>query len=252
MYGNNLHIEGLEPGVDATDFSDTPPGVVQTRFFVERERMPFLSEQEGRDVYRNFVYVERKWDLGRSHYIRRINDTVEFDETTHKWKIKRLYPVTLAGDPPMPQSDIKRNTAEWNAFVQGASQADIGTSLELLFRNDPARVEDYKHYHIRSLEALANVTDAMIDHLPMGVRADRERAKAMLQKIAAQAPSIAINNKLEEKDRQIETLSKQVSDLSEKLTKLLSAQMEGLEDEQPKRRGRPRKVEASEDSNLNP
>jgi hypothetical protein len=224
LEGANIEIEGLDQNTVGAELpADTDPGAVQTVFRLE-------AVVQGDSTIKNVVYVERRMHLGAFVNVRPINDEVVFDEESKKWKIKRLNPQVVQGpEGPQPQSDIKRNPLEWNAFVRGTSQDDIGTPLEFLFKNDPARVASYKHYHITSLEALAAQTDTALEQLPMGARFDRERARAKVAAIKAAAPNVAINNKLEEKDRQIETLSNQVADLSAKLTALLNKEL-GMEE----------------------
>lgn len=258
LYDGEIEIEGLDPTDPGIDLpNDTNPGEVQTRFSVEKELMPFLSEEAGRPVYRNFVHVERKWHLGAFVNRRRINDEVEFDETTQRWKVKRLNPATVGGpEGPVPVSDIKRNPKEWNAFSRGASQDDIGTPLELLFKNDPAKVEQYKYLHIRSLEALASLTDKSLDQMPMGSRYDRDKARTVVQRMNAEAPQHAINNKLEEKDRQIEqvqkqnaSMSAQIAELTAKLSRVLETQITALSPaEAPKKRTRKAKETPAEEA----
>jgi hypothetical protein len=237
----NIEIEGLDSSTVGGELpADTNPGAVQTVFRLEAVR-------QGDGSVKNVIYVERRMHLGAFVNVRPINDEVEFDSEAKKWKVKKIYSQIVPGpDGPMPMSDIKRNPLEWNAFVRGTSQDDIGTPLEFLFKNDPAKVAQYKYFHITSLEALAAQSDTAISQLPMGASFDRNAARNKLETIKAAAPSVMMNNRLEEKDRQIETLSSQVSDLSAKLTALLNKEL-GL-DEAPKKRSRSAKneIEVSE------
>ena len=89
-----LQIEGLDYTQDHDLYDDTPPDAIITEFEVVSEIMPFLSEQAGKEIRKNWVYVRRTFELGRSSYFRRIYDEVEFDETAQKWKIKKLLQST--------------------------------------------------------------------------------------------------------------------------------------------------------------
>lgn len=231
-------IEGYDELESNEMLDDTPPAGVLTRFFVKSEEMPALSAQANRIVRKNFVYVRREMDLGRSCYERRIRDKVEFDEATEKWKVKML----AKGD----RSDIKKNTDEWNAFVRNASENDIGTPLSLFFKNDPSRVEWYGFYHIRTVERLAATNDQDVQNLGNGVKEDRARAQHYLAETKSEGAAMALKRDLDNRDQQVATLQNQVADLTEKLTELLKAQLSAQDDDdKPIKRGpgRPRAIQ---------
>lgn len=242
-------IEGLD-AVNAPDElpgDNTHPGYVLVKFYANKVYQPALSEKTGKNEYKTVVYVEETLYLGAFINRRPITDEVAIDEATGRWKVVRLAPgETPSNEGPIPKSDILKYKAQWNAFVRGTSQEPDGTPLEMLFKADPARAEAFKAYHITSVEHLASVTDGQLDQMPIGTRQARELARKMLAKIAAQAPSIALNNALEQKDREIGDLHKKLAELTEKLTLVLTQQVGGVESdsEAPKRRGRPRKVDA--------
>lgn len=234
MLQNNISIEGLSEWTESESFDDTPPGSVITRFSVESEDMPFLSNEAGKRITKNFIHVSRTWELGRSSYRRRIKDEVKYNESTGKWEI-----VRLANEQ---QSDTRKNPNEWNAFMRGISIHDTGNPLVLLFPHDPSRVEFYKDAHIITIEQLAGQNDSDIQSLGNGVRADVEKAKRWISKSNEEIPEARLKHELSEKDRKIESLQNQLEDLSAKLTELLKQQ---IEEEKP-RRGRPRKEQVEE------
>lgn len=239
MLQQNVQIEGLSEFAEHETFDDTLPGSVITKFSVEAEDMPFLSGAAGHRVTKNFVHVSRTWELGRSSYRRRIKDEIMFDEESNKWVITKL-----ANEM---QSDIRKNPNEWNAFMKGSRAEDLGTPLLILFHHDPARVEFYRDAHIVTIEQLAGQNNSDIQVLGNGVRGDVEKAQAYIKRSREEVPVTALNFKLEEKDRQIDSLQSQLSDLTVKLNQLLT---EDVEEKVAARKGRPKgsknKVEDTE------
>jgi hypothetical protein len=235
----DVRIEGLAPGADTVAMADDVyPGGTQTTFYVE-------SVEQFDGTSKNVLYVVRSNHLGAFSAPRPVNDKVEYDPTETKWKIIELVKGELLGpDGKRPISDIKRNPKEWNAFMRGTSQTEIGTPLSVLFKHDPARVDHYKGKYIHTLEALAGITDGQLDSLPFGTRADRDAARAALAKIQKNAELVGINNMLESMSQKLEAKDKQIEDLTAKLTQLLEAQLETsekLDTEAPRKRGRPAK-----------
>ena len=227
------HIEGYE-GLEIQDDlpNDTNPNSVQVRFDVKSEEMPALSAAAGRVIRQNFIHITCVWELGRTSFTRRIRDKVEFDEKTNKWKIKMFAPGGL--------SDIRAWTTEWNAFMNGAAEQDFGTPLQFMFKNDPSRVEIYKRLGIGTIDRLAGLNDSDADSIGMGGRDDVRRAREFIARAKQAAPQIELNNRLEEKDHQIEKLQATINDLTEKLTELLQRDIK--EASPAKKRGRPKKI----------
>lgn len=216
------HIEGLESYEDVEMFDDTPPGAIQTKFWLKAEDQPFLSEKEGRRITKNIVVVSRTWHLGMTSYTRPINDEVIYDEVSQKWKVLKLAPID--------RSDIRKNPDEWNAFVRGSTGEDIGTPLSLLFRTDPSLVEHYKGMHINTIEQLA-AQEANIINMGAGAIGHVKKAQKYISEAKEHAPIIEMNYKLEEKDRQINSLQTQLMELNVKLQELLNSKL----DSAPKR-----------------
>lgn len=216
------HIEGLSQYEDHELYDDTSPGSVQTKFSVVSEEIPFLTAKEGKKVFKNFVHVERVWELGRSKYSRRVRDDVVWNEDKNSWEIRRL--------ANKEQSDIRKNPNEWNAFMKGVQANEVGTPLTLLFPYDPSRIEFYHGHHIKTVERLAGLNPNDRKDLGMGVSQDCERAERYLEKVKLAAPGVAINAKLDEKDKQIAALTAQIEDLSSKLTQMLQAQLSMTEE----------------------
>lgn len=226
------HIEGYD-GFENTELvDDTDPGARLVRFYVKATDV-CVDPVTGRTEKRNFVRLNRKWDLGRSECDCRVNDKVEFDETTKKWKVKQLNKIVIPGDPPRPQSHIKMYPAEWNAFALGNTE-EVGTPLSFLFPHDPARAEFYKYHHISTIEQLSKATASETDGLGIGARGEKEKAIQYLARIEANsvgALNEQMEEKLREKEREMQQLQGKVADLTVKLTQLLEAQLTENEEE---------------------
>ena len=221
------HIEGLDPTYeDVGLLDDTPPEGVITHFWVKSEEIP--AESIDRIVRKNFVYVTRTWEVGHSSYSRRIRDKVEFDTASGKWKILKL----------AEKSDIRRNTDEWNAFVRGATEEDLGTPLSMLFRNDPSRVMFYKDKHIKTIEKLAavNYTDASM--MGMGVHDDIQKAQKYIAQLNDSVKGGAVVSQLEDIQQENAVLRAQLEDLKSKIDSEPTIAKRG--------RGRPAKASAED------
>lgn len=206
-------------------------------FKVESEEMPARSREAGRIVRENFVWIYKEMDLGRSKLSRRIRDKVQFDPETRQWKVLML----------AERSDIERYTNEWNAFVAGHKENEVGTPLSLLFKNDPSKVEEYARYGIRFVEQLAALTEANASEITLDGRNNKKKAEEFLSRVESQAPGIRMDSLIAKKDEEIAFLKSQFSELSEKLTKLMTEkESEEPETEAPRRRGRPPSNRSSE------
>lgn len=222
-------IEGLS-GFEALDLiNDTDPGVTQIVFDVKTEEMPALSEKEGQIVRHNFVWITKTINCGNLIVSRRIYDKVEFDKTENKWKVLKV---------GKPESDILKYPEQWNAFARGTTDIEIGTPLLLLFRTDPSRAEFYKSKYISTIEQLAACTQSHIETLGMGALEDVKRAKAYMSKLQEMAPGIQANGRLSELERENNSLKAQLADLSDKLTQLLTRELEADTPAPIKKRGR--------------
>lgn len=231
---NDIKIEGLEAyqDYDLSPTEDTPPGLIRVWFSVESVFMPFLTAEQGRKVDKNFVYINYEYELGRSSGRKRINDKVEFDADTGKWKVKAFAPN---GD-----SHIKTYPAEWNAFYNNASVDDAGTPIELLFKNDPARAEMYKAFKVKTIERLASMSESDAQRIGMGALDDKKRAESFLARTNSAVSNSQFNLEVEALREQNASLQNSVRDLTDKLTEMLQRELEAGADDAPvKRRGRP-------------
>jgi hypothetical protein len=66
---------------------------------------------------------------------------------------------------------------QYKAFIEGQSQQETGTPLEMVFPTSPETIATLKAAHIHSVEQLENLTDTAMQNLPFG-RTLVEKAKA--------------------------------------------------------------------------
>lgn len=210
IYGNNnVKLEGvLEQPRGEELYDDTNPMQTIAKFFVE-------SVGDDPENKKNVIFVKLTSDMGGTEQIHPIKDKYRFNPETEKYEIIKLY------KHPVIKSYIERFPLEWNAFMSGKASQVVGIPLSELFKYDPSRVDTYKMYHIETVEQLAAQGDAAAQKIGMGVSDDIKKAKAFLSRIKEMRPSLEINAKLEEKDRQLKSLQDQVADLTSKLTQVL-------------------------------
>lgn len=230
-----IAIKGLSSFQDHDLSDDTPPDQCQVWFTVEKVFMPFRSQQEGKKVFENFVYLNWRNDLGRSVGRQRIRDKVIFNSETQKWEIQSL--------APNGNSHVKQFPAEWNAFYDGVNGETIGTPLELLFPYDPSIVEQYGSVHIKTIEALARLTEGEAQLLGMGGLDNRRRAKDYIERQNAAVTGNQFNAYVSTLEKEKKALESRVCDLSGKLEELLARMNEKDEPKakaaKPAPRGKP-------------
>ena len=220
MSFEEIKIEGLDAfqDYDLSATEDTPPGLIRVWFSVESVFMPFLSQEAGKRVDKNFIYLNWEKELGRSKGRQRLNDKVSFDEATGKYKVTSF---STNGD-----SHIKSWTKEWNAFYNNISVDEAGTPIELLFKSNPARAETFKVYGVKTIERLAGISEGDATLIGMGALDDKKRAMAFISKSNAGVSSAQFNLEVQELREQNASLQSIVKDLTDKLTILLQQQLE--------------------------
>jgi hypothetical protein len=235
------NIEGLEQGFeDAAPLDDNAPGVNLIEFYVKSEQVLVkkLNKETGIEELeiepRSFVRIRKIVNLGNSIIDRRIKDKVEFKDG--KWVVKRLDVV----------SDIKRYTAEWNAFARGATQDHIGTPLVMLFKNDPARADYYKARYINTIEQLAQCGQSQTEQMGIGARDDVQKAIQFLERAKGSA-GITAASLVEERDRQIKAQAEQIAELTARLTEVLTQDIQSAAPKAKKPAGKKRKEETPTD-----
>jgi hypothetical protein len=118
---------------------------------------------------------------------------------------------------PVSQSDKQRFAQAYRAWKDGTSDASVtGTPLSEWPGCTRSQVEEMAYFGIRTVEALASVTDGNVKNVGP-ILALRQKAKDYLEAARANAPAEQMRAELAKRDNDIDVLRRQV----EELTKLL-------------------------------
>ena len=168
----------------------------------------FLSEQQGRKIYKDVPHIRITTPGNKSDLFR---------------------PVILErrGDVP---SDPERFPKQWAAFQSAQQQVNDGMPLEQWAVLSKSEVLEWKACKVHTVEQIANLPDNAQQNFPMNFRKVREKAKAWL---ATASGDHAVVSSLQAEN---ETLKADVADLKRQIAELAAAQTK-------RGPGRPRKDE---------
>lgn len=116
---------------------------------------------------------------------------------------------------PVEEEDKYRFEKQYRAFRENRQEAAQGTLIEELPFLNSAQVEEYKFFNIRTAEHLAELSDGMASKFPMA-QSHKKRAQAYLEAVKENAPRVAMQDALNERD-------KMIAELQERLAKLEAA-----------------------------
>jgi predicted RecB family nuclease len=106
--------------------------------------------------------------------------------------------------------DLKRFASRYGLFKQGKSEQQVGTPLKLLPWMPEARVEEYTHFKIHTVEQLATASDAIAQNF-MGFQTDKQKAQDYLDAANRGVNAQELEDKLSSRDDEIEILKKQMA-----------------------------------------
>lgn len=119
-------------------------------------------------------------------------------------------------DPSNPNSHTARFPEQWERFKKGmldeVSQQG-GTPLALMPGITGAQVKELEYFKCRTVEQLAGMSDANTMKFP-GMLKLREEARAYIERAQGAAPEKKLREELEKRDNEIDTLKRQLSELS--------------------------------------
>jgi hypothetical protein len=132
------------------------------RFYTRAVQNNFKTGQEGRPIFDNIEYVEMIIPGDRMAQV----------------------------DCAVKQEHRERWPRQYEAFQKGQELAQEGTPLEEWSAVTRSQVEEMKHFHVRTVETLAALSDAQLAKaVPMGGFALREKAQRFLAQAAGSAPA---------------------------------------------------------------
>jgi hypothetical protein len=118
-------------------------------------------------------------------------------------------------DRPVRDTDKGEFPNAWAAFQNGREQQEEGTMLSAWGAINPARVEEYAFFKVRTVEQLASVSDSNLQNMGPLARRERDKAKEFLEASKSRAPLTQLQAELEEKSKRLEALEAMVAKLSE-------------------------------------
>ena len=159
-------------------------------FFIEPVEMTFRSKEEGRPIFEDREFV------------------------------KILIPGDRNSSPVQPVDDeIKaRWPKEYAAFTAKQDMPMDGTPLSQWPPMKRAQVEEFRHFHVLTVEHLAGIHDGQIQHMPMGTRDLRKAAQVFLDAAKnGTGPLLKLVADNEQKTDQITALQAQMQEMAAQL-----------------------------------
>lgn len=178
--------------MDFTPRNPNTPDRAIPRFHLRAEKNNFLSNQAGRDIFEDKEFVEI------------------------------ITPGNARSIPTEPvNADHKaRWPRQYQAFKDGQELPEVGTPLEQWPILTPATVQNLKALNIRTVEALAGVSDAAIQTMPTGARDFRDKAISWLEAATSNAPLERERARADAADAKAAYLGQQLSELADRMAKL--------------------------------
>lgn len=133
-------------------------------------------------------------------------------------KIQQPGDKTTVIDRPVQHSDAQRWPHQWEQFSKDETQTPIGTPIGLLFPRHPSIEDNLRAIGIMTVEQLANLNDTGIAAIGMGGLDYVNFAKQYLDQANRGVPFHKFQSEMEQKDRQIESLTNQVNTLVGQMT----------------------------------
>jgi hypothetical protein len=164
-------------------------------FYLKPVHMTAKSEAEGRQIYEEMEYV-RILVPGDSKSL--VDEKVK-DHHRDRWP------------------------TQYARFKNNQLAPEDGMPLDLWPAIGPAQVMELRAAHVRTVEALAGLSDAQLQKVcPMGGFALRQKALNWLEAAKGNAPTAALEKALAERDETISALQAQVADMAAKFDAMLS------------------------------
>jgi len=116
---------------------------------------------------------------------------------------------------PVTEEHKMRWPAQYAGFKNQQHQPQEGTPIDQWPPLTKSQVLMFKAANVHTVEQLANVSDGNLGNLGMGARDLREKAIAYLKNAEGSAPTLALQQQLNDAIKQIEALKNQLSGFEE-------------------------------------
>lgn len=201
-FSKSMSTGGVRPEDDARFQGDKK---LHVRFFVKPMMNRAKSRQSGRPIFEEIEMIEIMVP-GDKHCI----------------------PTRRARE-----LDKARFSRQYQAFKAGKEDQQAGTPLTATPFITPARAEEYRFFHIATVEQLAGAADSSAAAgAVMGFQGDKQKAAAYLQMAAGNAPILEMQQKLEDRDNQIAAMQEQMQQMNSRLAELSSKSKKATKDEE--------------------
>lgn len=124
-----------------------------------------------------------------------------------------VYDQPVIHEDDHPNSPKNRFPLQWARFQAGQSQEDIGMPLAEWPQILRSQAETLAGMKIKTLEALASVSDAGLINLGPGYMALRQKARDYIKKAKEDAPFEQIREEMAAKDNELAILKAQMAEL---------------------------------------
>jgi predicted flap endonuclease-1-like 5' DNA nuclease len=124
-------------------------------------------------------------------------------------------------DRPVQEQDKKRFPRQWDRYLQGKEQTADGIPLDLLFPENPAIGDTLQAYGVMTVEQLAALSGHAIGTIGMGCQELVNKAAKYLEQAQKGVDFHRFEKAIQEKDREISKLTRQVNELSMQMAKIV-------------------------------
>lgn len=147
---------------------------------------------------------------------------------------------------PVRSTDFDRFPMQWAAYKNGKTQS-IGIPLTEWPQISRAQVDELAFFKVKTVEELAGISDANAQKF-MGLNQLRQKAQLYLQTLKDEQPFATMQAELSTRDEKIDSLTNQLTQAMEAITKLQEMNAaRAAEEAKPRRNGRRQQVELEDD-----
>ncbi len=123
-------------------------------------------------------------------------------------------------DRPATGADARRFPTQWQQFTTNKQQTPDGTPVDLLYPDSPSVGATLRASGVYTVEQLAELSGHAIDNVGMGAQQWVNAAQKYLAAANKGVKLTQYRHDLEERDRQVAFLSKQVEELTQTIAKM--------------------------------
>jgi hypothetical protein len=120
---------------------------------------------------------------------------------------------------PATELDKRRYARQYADFKAGSREAQSGTPLKEWTAISASQAKELAHFHVYTVEQLANLSDANLQNIGP-IRGLQAKARYYMEKAAGNAPLDKMRAEMLEKDNTIQTMQKQMAEMSKRLDEM--------------------------------